>query len=118
MWTTVTCECYVVAMTKRKLIATALGTLLLTACGSPSAPATARTVPEPVSSAAAENLGMTMLAWELETTPEQKALCARVRSAGVSGTVDAYRARHGGAVADWAASASWLVSTCAKGWNR
>lgn len=102
-------------MTKRKMIVTAACVLLLAGCGASPAATTAHVPaaePDPVSSTAAENLGMTMLAWEFQTAPEQKALCARVRAEGVSGTVEAYRARHGGAAADWTASATWLVSTC------
>lgn len=82
--------------------------VLLAGCGHDTGPA-----PEAVTSETArENLGITMVAWEFQTTDEQRRLCDDVLAAGVSGTVDSYRSKHGGPASDWIPSAEWLTGTC------
>src|SRR5574341_1212901 len=83
--------------------------LLLTGCESGEQPMTAQYTP---SAAARENLGLTMVAWELQTPEDQRELCVQVLTHGVAGTVTSYQSKHGGPASDWTLSSQWLVDTC------
>lgn len=100
-------------MTRRtgSIIAAAVSAaaLLLTGCGSDGQPSPAQYTP---SATARENLGLTMVAWELQTPEDQRELCVQVLTHGVAGTVTSYQSKHGGPASDWTLSSQWLVDTC------
>lgn len=95
----------------KQIIALFVFVLALTACGPADAPEQPTREELAVQS---DHLAGAILSWEVQSDTERAGICAKAAAQGQLGIQQAWQAKSGGTVDEWAPATEWLLKQCEK----